>query len=270
MEDKRTTGVTKLIALAADVARKETSNEPEPTTAADMSWPVTCTVGPGLEGAIACESKIGYVNGAKGWLIYRGYDIFDLCAHSTYEEVRLPAAARGTTDRGRARSSSRANSPATGTCPRRCASSWDFPVEDMNTMAALRLGTLFMRAEADLLRLGLARARTCPETPSDRTRTPSPWKPTPTGKQHAIYEFQRSEGVAARRPPKSRAGRADRGVPTTSSPGVSTITAAIARSAGGKLPIEPRSRPEPRGQPALHDDRAACPPLEESGHGRLR
>jgi citrate synthase len=28
-----------------------------------------------------------YVNGAKGWLVYRGYDIFDLCAHSTFENV---------------------------------------------------------------------------------------------------------------------------------------------------------------------------------------
>ncbi len=44
-------------------------------------------MGPGLEGAIAAETKIGYVNGSKGSLIYRGYDIFDLCAHSSFEET---------------------------------------------------------------------------------------------------------------------------------------------------------------------------------------
>ena len=42
---------------------------------------------PGLEGAIACESKVGYVNGSQGALFYRGYSIFDLCAHATFEEV---------------------------------------------------------------------------------------------------------------------------------------------------------------------------------------
>ena len=76
-----------LILTAAEKAREETSDSPEPELTQSCEWPIECTVGPGLEGAIACESKIGYVNGSKGWLIYRGYDIFDLCAHSTYEEV---------------------------------------------------------------------------------------------------------------------------------------------------------------------------------------
>ena len=76
-----------LILTAAQKAREETSSSPEPELTQTLEWPIECTVGPGLEGAIACESKIGYVNGSKGWLIYRGYDIFDLCAHSTYEEV---------------------------------------------------------------------------------------------------------------------------------------------------------------------------------------
>jgi citrate synthase len=41
----------------------------------------------GLEGVIACESKIGYIDGQKGWLIYRGIEIGDLAEHSTYEET---------------------------------------------------------------------------------------------------------------------------------------------------------------------------------------
>lgn len=36
-----------------------------------MDWPIKCTVGPGLEGAIACKSRVGFVNGSEGSLIYR-------------------------------------------------------------------------------------------------------------------------------------------------------------------------------------------------------
>ena len=79
--------VTKIIERAKEVARKATDSEPEPHLTTGVEWPVQCTVGPGLEGAIAGETRIGYVNGSKGWLVYRGYDIFDLCAHSTFEEV---------------------------------------------------------------------------------------------------------------------------------------------------------------------------------------
>jgi Citrate synthase len=79
--------ITDLILNAKERAIKETSHEPEPELTQPQKWPINCTVGPGLEGAIACETKVGYVNGAKGWLIYRGYNIFDLCAYSTFEEV---------------------------------------------------------------------------------------------------------------------------------------------------------------------------------------
>ncbi|MFQ5814217.1 MAG: citrate/2-methylcitrate synthase, partial [Anaerolineae bacterium] len=41
----------------------------------------------GLEGVITNETQIGYVDGAKGWLIYRGINILDLAEHSTYEET---------------------------------------------------------------------------------------------------------------------------------------------------------------------------------------
>ena len=41
----------------------------------------------GLEGIIANESALSLVDGAEGILIYRGYHIDDLVAHTTFEEV---------------------------------------------------------------------------------------------------------------------------------------------------------------------------------------
>ncbi len=52
-----------------------------------VEFPCTIEQGRGLEGAITNITRIGYVDGEAGELIYRGYKIEDLCAHSTYEEV---------------------------------------------------------------------------------------------------------------------------------------------------------------------------------------
>jgi citrate synthase len=41
----------------------------------------------GLEGVVATESSICYIDGERGVLAYRGYDIHDLADHSTFEEV---------------------------------------------------------------------------------------------------------------------------------------------------------------------------------------
>ena len=41
----------------------------------------------GLRGVAAATSSVSDVNGEKGQLIYQGYDIHDLTAHSTFEEV---------------------------------------------------------------------------------------------------------------------------------------------------------------------------------------
>lgn len=50
--------------------------------------PVTTTNTPkGLEGVVATTSSICYIDGDKGVLAYRGYDIHDLADHSTFEEV---------------------------------------------------------------------------------------------------------------------------------------------------------------------------------------
>ena len=42
---------------------------------------------PGLEGVIAGETSLGYVDGERGRLLYRGYRIGDLVAHGTYATV---------------------------------------------------------------------------------------------------------------------------------------------------------------------------------------
>ena len=41
----------------------------------------------GLEGVIALESELSYIDGQKGELVYRGYGIEDLAEHATFEEV---------------------------------------------------------------------------------------------------------------------------------------------------------------------------------------
>ena len=41
----------------------------------------------GLEDVIACTSQICFIDGKLGRLVYRGYDVADLAAHSTFEEV---------------------------------------------------------------------------------------------------------------------------------------------------------------------------------------
>ena len=41
----------------------------------------------GLEGVIAAETKIGFVDGVEGRLVYRGFDIGTLVEQSNFEEV---------------------------------------------------------------------------------------------------------------------------------------------------------------------------------------
>lgn len=79
--------ITELILDAKKKAYEEIGQVDAPPPPADVEWPVNCDVKPGLEGAVAAGSKIGFVDGARGALVYRGYDIFDLCAHSNFEET---------------------------------------------------------------------------------------------------------------------------------------------------------------------------------------
>ena len=45
------------------------------------------TASRGLDGVIAANTEVGYVDGINGKLFYAGYDIHDLAKHSCYEEV---------------------------------------------------------------------------------------------------------------------------------------------------------------------------------------
>ncbi|MGI9168106.1 MAG: citrate synthase [Pyrinomonadaceae bacterium] len=54
---------------------------------ADKTNAPTAGSAAGLRGVVAATSSVSDVNGEKGQLIYQGYDIHDLAAHSTFEEV---------------------------------------------------------------------------------------------------------------------------------------------------------------------------------------
>jgi citrate synthase len=53
----------------------------------EMSAQADRPYSPGLEGVIAGETSLSYVDGANGRLLYRGYRIGDLVAHGTYPAV---------------------------------------------------------------------------------------------------------------------------------------------------------------------------------------
>lgn len=226
--------ITKMIEEAAKVAREETSNEPEPEAPVAPKWPMQCTIGPGLEGAFACESKVGYVNGAKGWLVYRGYDIFDLCAYSTYEEVSylllhgsLPTTTQlkeYKTKLGEYRLLNKTLRLLMG-----------FPVEDMSAMSALRLGTNMMRQEFTHIDEEGHRPATYDAIGSDEDSIPM--ETAAKGELHAIYEFKHP------RPSNRSINKLDDAIGPEACyhlvSGVSTITAAIARIRDGRMPVEP-------------------------------
>jgi citrate synthase len=52
-----------------------------------MSTTTVTTTGAGLEGIVAGESEICYIDGYAGVLSYRGYNIHTLAEHATFEEV---------------------------------------------------------------------------------------------------------------------------------------------------------------------------------------
>ncbi len=227
MHRKKTKEITALIIAAADKARRQSGWTADAKVGKAVNWPVECTVGPGLEGAIACESKVGYVDGSKGALSYRGYDIFDLCAHSCFEEVSylllrgsLPTKPQLAAYRRRLNDC--LNIPST---LRHLAG---FRIEDMDSMAALRLGTNMMRYEIAELHVEPVSAEKVALIGSDEDSIPM--ETTPMGSEHAIYEFKKGS---------SSARNMATGCQLVS--GVASLTAAIARLREGKLPIEPDS-----------------------------
>lgn len=230
-----TDDITQLILDAAAKAARETSDRPEPEHTRRIKWPIHCTVGPGLEGAIACESKVGYVNGSKGWLIYRGYSIFDLAAHATFEEVaylllhgRLPSP--GQLRRFNGKLDYYREQPAV------LRVLMSFPIEKLNAMAALRLGTNLLRQQRSYRDLEEERPDIATAISADEDSIPM--ELPPTGEEHAIYEFK-GPGGRARKPKGRLDSAADMNACLRLIAATPTLAAAIARLRAGHIPIEP-------------------------------
>lgn len=232
--------IQKIICQTAEKARMETRSEPEPEKPAKSQWPIDCRVGPGLEGAIACESRVGYVNGAKGWLVYRGYDIFDLAANATFEETcylllhgKLPNAEELAEYKNRLFEYMHIN-PTLRLL-------MGFPVEEMSVMGALRLGTNLMRQELTDMDREIGRPKMTNAIGADEDSIAM--ENQPKGEKNAIYEFKiKNQGDR-----KKKAKRSDRFFEKQNAietcyhliAGVSTIIGAVSRIHQGRLPIEP-------------------------------
>lgn len=191
---KKTKEITKLILESAKRARSETGNEPDSTVVTSVEWPVHCTVGPGLEGAIACATKVGYVNGSKGALCYRGYDIFDLCAYSTFEEVCY-LLLNGNLPTERQLKDFKQVLIGYRSIPDTLRHLMTFPVEEMSTMGALRLGTNLMRYKLTELEPGTDKSEEGRFIGSDEDSIAM--ETVPKGEEHAIYEFN-GEDISSR------------------------------------------------------------------------
>lgn len=226
--------ITRIVLEAKEQAYRETDQEPEPEYTSAVEWPVDCTVGPGLEGAIACETKIGYVNGTKGWLIYRGYDVFDLCAHSTFEETsflllhgRLPTAHEldlfCRTLRRRMY------------IPRTQRVLLSFPVEERNPMDALRLGTNLMRQKQTRSERDLTGEETLASDDDSIAM-----ETVPQGRKHPVYEFfSRLFKPVTAVEPTDNVGPDDVESFYNLIAGVAAVSATIGRARQGRLPLEP-------------------------------
>jgi citrate synthase len=228
--------VTEIILQARDEAIKETGDEPESPWTRKIEWPLECTVGPGLEGAVACESKIGYVNGSRGRLIYRGYDVFELAAHSNFEEVcylllhgKLPTDCEY--------EDFRQQMVDYRAMPKVMRHMMGFPVENLNAMGALRLGTALMRRE--YTNVEREQARPDPREALYADEDSIPMETPPTGEEHAIFEFDALE--------RARKHSMENAVENSCSPescyhlisGAATLAAAVYRIRRGKMPIDP-------------------------------
>ncbi len=228
--------ITDIILKAKEEAYRETDFEPEPELTTQVDWPVQCTVGPGLEGAIACETKIGYVNGSKGMLIYRGYDIFDLCAHCSFEEVsyllhhgRLPTEEELAELKGKLAQYRHLLET------KRLLMT--FPIENMNTMAALRLGTNLMRQKQTFRDTEDAQAE-IPKIATDEDSIPMGTRPM--GHKDSVYGFDRKQYKQPKGANKELLGGEELDSCYRLIAGLSSIAATIARIRYGRLPLEPK------------------------------
>jgi len=228
--------IAKVVSKAIEEARREIGGVPEPPSKGKLKWPIHCTVGPGLEGAIACESQVGFVNGSQGSLVYRGYDVLELCGHSTFEEVsyllihgRLPTRAQLNKFEKKLVDFRR--------IPLTMRLLMGFPVEKMNAMSAIRLGTNMMRQE--FTQLDEMETKRDLETAISADEDSIPMEVPPSGEAHAIYEFRKRRVAKAARSDKAMADAAGIASASHLIAGTATITAAVARIREGKMPLEP-------------------------------
>ncbi len=233
---KDTKKITELVLKAAQKARKEVNAEPEPELTKHIEWPVKCIVGPGLEGAIACESKIGYVNGTKVCLIYRGYDIFDLCAYSTYEEVCY-LLLRGSLPTKPQLEGFKKKLAACRNVPLTLRLLSNYPVEKMNPMAALRIGVNLMRQEFTSVD---QYDSNMPGMDISTDEDSIPMETIPRGEKRAIYEFKAKQKEGELKTLNSKLkSAAGYGSCFHLISGIASIVAATMRIQQGHLPIEP-------------------------------
>ncbi len=230
---EETKEITEIILKAKARAIKETSHEPEPELTKSLNWPVECIVGPGLEGAIACETKIGYVNGSKGWLIYRGYNIFDLCAYATFEEVSyllmygyLPSRSQLLAFKKKLIEYRNVHHT------KRLLMS--FPIEKMHPMAGLRLGTNLMRQEFTDVDREHYTSNFAKIISADEDSIPMETRPR--GEEKAIYEFKHAQREKIISNDLKHATGFESCFHLLS--GVASLTGAISRLRQGALPIE--------------------------------
>ncbi len=238
---ENTQEITDLILEAKAQAYRETDSEPEPELTQPATWPLECTVGPGLEGAIACETKIGYVNGRKGWLVYSGYNIFDLCAYSSYEEVsylllhgKLPSE-KELADFNKELIQARY-------IPNTLRLMMGFPVQDMNPMAALRVGVNMLALRLNWKDMDIERSFGADST-FNTDEDAIPQEDYPRGEEKAIFEFTKNANDIKR--PVNARPVMDDGEGITSCihliSAMSVLTAAISRLRDGHIPIEWRN-----------------------------
>ena len=86
--------------------------------------PGLATYDPAFMNTAACKSKITYIDGDKGILMYRGYPIEQLAENSTYLETAYLILFGELPDQDAARRSGSTTSPCTPWCTRTSRSSW--------------------------------------------------------------------------------------------------------------------------------------------------
>ncbi|MCF8069073.1 MAG: citrate/2-methylcitrate synthase [Desulfobacterales bacterium] len=228
--------ISKIITEAEKNAKNDTFYEASPETESHLNWPVECTVGPGLEGAIACETNIGYVNGSKGWLVYRGYNIFDLCANATFEEVAF-LLLNGELPSPSELSGFNRKLNDYKYIPDVQRLLMSFPLEEMSSMAALRLGVGLLR-QKQTYRDKEKKYSNVPQavaSDDDSYAMESDLK----GKSAATYEFSQQSYLKLKNVETDLLGSEDIESCYHLISGISTIAATIARIKSGHLPIEP-------------------------------